>query len=192
MSASAPTTLPRDLSDYIAALDDADRRAEDLVSSLTDTQVNWQPHNGGAWSASQCLEHMGATNQIYLAALREAAKRAKAGHRQLAAAGWLSRFFLKKTEPPVTLKIKAPGKIRPSQGLTKAQALHQFHESNQALRDFSRNAADLDLCGTRFKNPFIPGLNFTIATGLLVIAAHNRRHLWQMEQVLKDPAFPRR
>ncbi len=191
MSASAATTFPRDLNDYIAALDEADRRAEELGSPLTDAQMSWQPHNGGAWSLSQCLEHMGATNQTYLAALRGAAKRAKTGHRPFAAAGWLSRFFLKKAEPPVTIKIKAPGKIRPSRGLTKAEALTKFHDSNEAVREFSRDTAELDLCGTRFKNPFIAGLNFTIATGLLAIAAHNRRHLWQMEQVLKDPAFPR-
>lgn len=191
MNAIAAPSLPQDLCAFVAALDEADRQAGEMVAPLTDAQVNWQPHNGGAWSVAQCLEHMGATNSTYLAALITAAKRAKAGHRPLAAAGLLSRFFLKKTEPPVTLKIKAPDKIRPSSGLSKTEALHKFQQSNQAVREFSRQTANLDLCGTRFKNPFITGLNFTMATGLLAIAAHNRRHLWQMEQVLKDPAFPR-
>jgi len=191
MHATATATLPQDLCDYIAALDNADRQATEMVASLSDAQVNWQPHNGGAWSVAQCLEHMGATSIVYLEALREAAKRAKAGHRPLAAAGFLSRFFLKKAEPPVSLKIKAPGKIHPSQGLTKAEALKKFHESTDAVRQFACETQGLDLCGTRFKNPFIKGLNFTVATGLLVIAAHNRRHLWQMEQVLKDAGFPR-
>jgi hypothetical protein len=34
-------------------------------------------------------------------------------------------------------------------------------------------------------------VNFTVATGLLVITAHNRRHLWQAEQILKRQDFPR-
>ena len=191
MHATATATLPQDLSNYIAALDEADRRAEAMVASLTDTQADWQPHNGGGWSVAQCLEHMGATNGVYLAALKEAAKQAKAGHRPLAAAGWLSRFFLKKAEPPVSFKIKAPGKIQPSRRLTKAESLKKFRDSNAAVCQFTRETSSLDLCGTRFRNPFVKGLNFTIATGLLVIAAHNRRHLWQMEQVLKDAAFPR-
>jgi hypothetical protein len=29
-----------------------------------------------------------------------------------------------------------------------------------------------------------------VATGLRVIVAHNRRHLWQAEQVKKHPQFP--
>ena len=39
--------------------------------------------------------------------------------------------------------------------------------------------ADIDLAGVRFANPFIRGVRFSLATGLHVIAAHERRHLWQ-------------
>jgi hypothetical protein len=35
----------------------------------------------------------------------------------------------------------------------------------------------------RFKNPFIHGVRFSLATGLYVIAAHERRHLWQAWRV---------
>jgi hypothetical protein len=31
----------------------------------------------------------------------------------------------------------------------------------------------------RFPNPLVRGLRFSLATGLHVIAAHERRHLWQ-------------
>jgi hypothetical protein len=31
----------------------------------------------------------------------------------------------------------------------------------------------------RFPNPFVRGVRFSLATGLHVIAAHERRHLWQ-------------
>jgi hypothetical protein len=42
----------------------------------------------------------------------------------------------------------------------------------------------------RFKNPFVPLLRFTIGTGLLVINAHDRRHLWP-ERVEDAPGFPK-
>jgi hypothetical protein len=35
----------------------------------------------------------------------------------------------------------------------------------------------------RFPNPFIRGVRFSLATGLHVIAAHERRHLWQAWRV---------
>ncbi len=41
----------------------------------------------------------------------------------------------------------------------------------------------MDLNRIRFKNPFVHLLSFTVGTGLLIILAHDRRHLWQAEQV---------
>jgi len=43
--------------------------------------------------------------------------------------------------------------------------------------------ADFDLAGVRFPNPFVRGVYFSLATGLHVIAAHERRHLWQAWRV---------
>jgi hypothetical protein len=123
--------------------------------------------------------------------LQTAAAHARPGHTKLQPAGWLSRYFLKKAEPPVSLKIKAPSKIQPPSTISKNDALAHFQQSNVDVRQFTIETAGLDLCSIRFKNPFVPLLNFTVATGLLVIAAHNRRHLWQAEQVVKREDFPR-
>ncbi|MEX2663206.1 MAG: hypothetical protein WD227_14850 [Vicinamibacterales bacterium] len=35
-----------------------------------------------------------------------------------------------------------------------------------------------------FQNPFIPVIRMRVSTGLHVVAAHDRRHLWQAEQVV--------
>jgi hypothetical protein len=118
-----------------------------------------------------------------LAALRIAAARAPSGHPPLSAAGWPSRYFLSQAEPPRGIKIKAPQKIQPASSLSKAEALADFTQSNDEVRRFVVDTAGLDLCGVRFKHPFVPLLNFTVATGLLVIAVHNRRHLWQAQEV---------
>jgi hypothetical protein len=42
----------------------------------------------------------------------------------------------------------------------------------------------------KVKDPLFP-LHLTVDTELLIIAAHNRRHLWQAENVKKDDGFPR-
>ena len=42
----------------------------------------------------------------------------------------------------------------------------------------------------RFWNPFIPGIRFTVGTGLQIIVGHERRHLLQAERVLHSPSFP--
>lgn len=182
--------LAPDLVDYIAQLEAADDRARSLVLSLSEVQAAWRPHAGTGWSIAQCLEHLSATNRTYLQSLRHSVVRSRPCHVPLRAAGWLSLLFLQKTEPPVTVKIKAPKKIQPVTTLPPAQALATFVESNAEVRDFVVETADRDLCGTRFRNPFVPGLRFTIATGLLIMAAHNRRHLWQAEKVRAEGDFP--
>ena len=55
--------------------------------------------------------------------------------------------------------------------------------SQDEIRDYLRTNADLDLAGIRFANPLVPGIRFSLATGLHVITAHERRHLWQAWRV---------
>jgi hypothetical protein len=184
-------SLPQDIASYLAQLDEADRAANDLVAGLSDEQANWRPHGGAAWSVAQCLDHMATTNMAYLEPLKDAAAAARPDHVPYRTGGFFSKYFLSKTEPPVATKIKAPKKIQPEPKISVAEALAKFHRSNDAIRQFASDTAGVNLCRVRFKNPFIPLLmNFTVASGLLIIAAHNRRHLWQMEQVLKQPDFP--
>ena len=48
---------------------------------------------------------------------------------------------------------------------------------------FLETYANIDLAGVVFPNPFVRGMRFRLATGLHVIAAHARRHLWQAWRV---------
>jgi hypothetical protein len=191
MSSPSTATLPSDIVDYLREIDEADSRVTVLTSRLTEVQATWQPNGGARWSVAQCLEHIAKTNQTYLESLNAARSKARSGHTPFRTAGWFSSFFLKRVGPQVTLKIKAPKKITPQPHATKADAIGQYEQANDNLRRFVLETAQLDLCGARFNNPYVPGLNFTIATGLLIMAAHTRRHLNQAEQVLQAPAFPR-
>ena len=55
-----------------------------------------------------------------------------------------------------------------------------------------RGSIDLTatIAGVRFPNPFIRGVRFSLATGLHVIAAHERRHLWQAWRVRQAAERP--
>ena len=69
---------------------------------------------------------------------------------------------------------------------TLEDAFNNFIESHHEVRTFLHGNADLDLAGVRFSNPFIRGIRFSLATGLHVIPAHERRHLWQAWHVRKS------
>jgi hypothetical protein len=77
------------------------------------------------------------------------------------------------------VKIRAPQKISPALRVSLEQAKEAYFSSHGVLKDFVNANADLDLTHIRFANPFLRGLNFGVASGLQIIAAHERRHLWQ-------------
>jgi hypothetical protein len=64
-----------------------------------------------------------------------------------------------------------------------AQSFESFRTSQDEVRAFISAYADLDLAAIRFPNPFVRGIGFSLTTGLHVVTAHERRHLWQAQRV---------
>jgi hypothetical protein len=97
----------------------------------------------------------------------------------------VGRWFVRTLEPPVKPRFrgKAPQSIQPRRAPSLRDAIEQFLASQDEVRAFLRRYADIDLAGVRFSNPFLPGVRFSLATGLHAIAAHERRHLWQASRV---------
>ena len=57
--------------------------------------------------------------------------------------------------------------------------------------DFQReDAAPIDVNRATFVNPFISIVRVRVGTAFHVIAAHERRHVWQADQVPNAPGFP--
>jgi hypothetical protein len=102
--------------------------------------------------------------------------------------GWLTRLFLRYEEPPPKLKLAAPRKISPPSQITSA-VLGEFQALQTQLADFVHEWGGADLGDLRVRDPLFP-LHLTADTHLLILAAHNRRHLWQAENVKKSAGFP--
>jgi len=181
------TGLPADLQALADALDAAEQDARALVSGLSESLGAWRT-DPESWSVAECLDHLATGNRVYLAAMEPSADRARSRgrlRRGPARPGLLGGWFVNYLEPPVKprLKSKAPNKIRPRSAPPLSDAFAAFLASQDDVRRFLRTYADIDLADVRFPNPFIPGLRFSLATGLHVIPAHERRHLWQAWRV---------
>lgn len=168
--------------------------ASSLAGPLDEAQFNWQPEGGGAWSVGQCLDHLTRANRVYLDAIEEAVRKA-AAEGDVAAPplqpGRLGRWFLSSLEPPARLKFRAPDKIVPPSRCPKQATLVAFAGEQQRVLELVRSSARIDANAVRFENPLVYGLRtFNVATGLLVIAAHERRHLEQARKVVSLPDFP--
>lgn len=163
--------------------DAIDRDAANLVGGMTEAEGTSRPAPG-AWSVAECLDHLAVTNCVYLETMREPARQAQRENQFRsgpALPGFAGRWFIRSLEPPVKtyFKTKARKIVQPSPSLRLSDAFERFETSQRLIREYIGEFAGIDLANVTFPNPFIPGIRFSLATGLHVLAAHGRRHLWQ-------------
>jgi len=178
-----PATTHADIASLYTQFDAIESDARALVSGLSEEQGRWR-QTPEAWSVAECLDHLATANRVYIEAMTPNAESAlKRGQmrRGPALPGIVGRWFVGSMEPPVKprLKGKAPRIIRPRAEPALADAFGSFLKSNEETRAFLDRFKDIDLARIRFPNPFVRGVRFSLATGVNVIAAHDRRHLWQ-------------
>ena len=190
------TSIPADIRDLHQQLDAAEHDAALIVEGLSPEQGVTRPAPG-RWCISECLDHLATANRVYLQALREPVPRARERNRRRrgpAKPGWPGRLFIYSLEPPPKFasKRKSPREARPRAAPPLADAYADFVASHAEVRSFLQENADLDLAHIRFTNPFVRVIHFSLATGLHVLIAHERRHLWQawgVRRVIERPAL---
>jgi len=172
-------------------LESSERAAGRLVAGASHAQMNWRPTNR-SWSVWQCLDHLARTNRAYCQSLLRAIAHSKEGAKATSAItpGWFGRRFIASMEPPVRTRYRAVGKVLPETEGDAQAALKDFVDSHSDARRVVASWERLDLNCVRFKNPFVPVLRFTVGTGLMIINAHDRRHLWQAERVKESKDYP--
>jgi len=185
--------LPPDLQAVIEQIDAADVAGDRLGTGLTDEQFHWQPDAGRRWSVAQCLEHLGTINILYSSAIAQGIAEAQAkgwARRGPAVPGFWGRRFVQSLEPPVRMRSRAPGTVRPGSQLSRPEIIRRYHEAHDRVRQLVRDASAIDANRATFPNPFFTLARVKVSTGLHVIPAHDRRHLWQAEQVTMRREFP--
>jgi hypothetical protein len=181
-----------DLEDLRSQLTRVRADAAQLVEVLTDEQFNWRPAPG-QWSVSECLTHLNVVDGIDADALTRAVIDARAN-------GWtgngpfrygaVSAWFIRKLEPPVTMKTKAPKVYQPPPGLPRHTVIAEFERIHQRLIDILSMADGLDLARIKVPTPISKWIKFSFTPRVRLLAAHDRRHLWQAWQVRGASGFP--
>jgi hypothetical protein len=179
------------VSDLIKELSRLDEEVRAFVAPFSDAQGNWQPAGGLHWSITQNLQHLAKTNRVYVDSMRAGLRSSPAAADEAAnlarVPGWFGRLFISIMEPPPRFKVKTRPVVQPPSTGAIQEALAEFIASHDLARAFAREASG-DL-RAKFTSPFGP-LRLRVGTGLLVLAAHDRRHAWQMRQVPNAPGFP--
>jgi hypothetical protein len=182
-----------DLQRILDDVNDADRVAEHLAASCTDEQFHWRPRGGTGWSIAECLDHLATINAFYVKAIQPGVDRARTrgwARQGPLKPGFFGALFINSLEPPVKRRLRAPRGMQPRAAKGRDEILADYRAAHDAVRRLIMDAAEIDANRARYRNPFLKVLNFRVSTGLGVIAAHDRRHLWQAEQVRQAAGYP--
>jgi hypothetical protein len=186
----ATAAVPHWSDRLISELNASDLRAAQIIAGLTSEQLNWRP-SAAAWSVGQCLEHLAVTNELYLPPIAKALDGKPASPVAAITPGWFGRWFIASFAEPSskTKRARAPKQIQPASRVD-VSILDRFLVSNDAVRELIQRARDYNVNRIRFAHPFVPGIRFTVGTGLEIASGHERRHLLQAERVKQYSGFP--
>jgi DinB family protein len=193
---SAPGTslkqaLIEELRDYYEQFENIKEDALELSAPLNDDQFNWRP-SPRQWSISECLAHLNVADGLDVPAIRDAIDGGRAAGligKGPFRYGFLSRTFVRFSEPPVKLKFKAPKVYRPLTDQPKNKVVPAFIAIHDQLLELIAKSNGLDLARIRVGSPF-PYVTFSLGQRFALLAAHDRRHLRQGWNVRRQPNFP--
>lgn len=196
MRTSRHDLASRELTRSAGELRATGRDAEALAAPLSPARLWWRPEPD-AWSIGECLEHLVLTGEAYLEVLDESI--AEGRRRGLVAerpyrTGLVGRWLAALLEPPPRFGVPAPGRIRPRRpgpgGGPDASPLPRFEALRGRLGERLEAADGLDLRRIRVTSPFFWWLRFDLGSAFRIVAAHERRHLWQARRVREHESFP--
>jgi hypothetical protein len=168
-------------------LTEATRRAWTLVQS-TDGRLFTVRPQAKSWSAAECLAHLSISTAQFLPVLEKSIREARAkkkvskGKARMDLLGRILAWFL---EPPIRTRVKTSAPFVPKSTRAKAEAFGEFASLQEKLIDLLRDAREVDL-RTKIISPFDKRVRYNLYSAFRIVAAHERRHLWQAEQAVAE------
>ena len=101
--------------------------------------------------------------------------------------GGILRWFL---EPPIRKRVKTTAPFVPKSTRAKAEAFGEFSALQAKLLDLLRAARGLDLKKIKVVSPFDTRVRYNLYSAFRIVAAHQRRHLWQAARAVESIRKP--
>lgn len=162
---------------------DVTRSAEEIVArrGAADLIARLQPDS---WSVAECFDHLAQTTHAFLPAISDAM--ATASHlstNRTLRTGTLARLFILNLEPPYGFRFKVLPQLSPKRQDFDA-AWSSFLETQSRLLETLGSAAGLAIDQVRIESPVYARIRYNVYGAFRMLAAHERRHLWQVKQIL--------
>src|SRR5260370_655648 len=89
-------------------------------------------------------------------------------------------------ELPSRLRLPTSAPFQPMAVRDPAEAVEEFQAIGKALEEKLNSARELALDRVKLVSPFAEKMKYNAYSAFVLIAAHNRRHLWQAELALRS------
>ena len=186
-------TLAPEVDDYRKEFERLAEEANALVAPLTEEQFNWKPAPD-SWSIAECLDHLNTTARLYLphldTGIAEGLRRGLYGKGPFTH-DLIGRLFVRSMEPPARIKVKAPARFQPPPQRSRSAIMAAFGGYQVQFIDRLHQASGLDLTRAKVRSPLSPWIRMSLNSGFALMAAHERRHLWQARRVASAAGFPK-
>lgn len=177
-----------EVADYARQLEAVVKDAQAFCTPLGDDAFNRQP-GPGRWSVAQCLQHLNIANRAMLAGMRPAAARIRAGGRRAPGPtrhGWIMKLLISTMEPPAKRRLRTRASFVPPGALSKPEVLKEFVALHDDVQRLLESVDGYDLGAAKMQSPFFKLLWYQLGSAVALMAAHDRRHVWQAREVLKQ------
>ncbi len=177
--------MARQLDEIVTELEQARHQAGALLATTPEAAFTRRPAPGH-WSVAECLDHLNLTTLIFLplldAALAEARQLPPAGARRFRRdfTGWL---LCTMSEPPIRHRVATTALFTPAQVGSRDEVHAAYQRLQEELIERVRRSDGLALDRVTIISPFNARIRYHAYSCFRVLAAHQRRHLWQAEQV---------
>lgn len=139
----------------------------------------------GSWCVAECLDHLAHTTRSFLPAISDAiAEAPKLTTNRPLRTGILPSLFIRNLNPPYRIRFKVLPQLTP-QNADSETAWTAFVESQSQLLETVLSAAGLAIDKVKIKSPVYARISYNIYGAFRMLAAHQSRHIWQIEQILK-------
>jgi len=108
--------------------------------------------------------------------------------RSLAAAAKFFGWLLCRTGTTAAVQGQDAAAFEPSDVRSAAEVMADFDFKQNALVARVEACDAVDISRARMSSAFSDKVKHNVYSGFRVVASHQRRHLWQAESVMKEPA----
>lgn len=152
----------------------------------TDEALRRRPAEN-SWSAAECIEHLSVATETYVRRIRRALETARRrAPRKKEKLSFVGSIYIRFMEPPVRRRLPAPKGLMPGAVAENRDALlARFDQTHRALIELIEETDAFDRTGIKLRSP-IRLIKVSLLDSFALLAAHDRRHLWQAERAARS------